>query len=343
MERLLTVAIPTYNRAALLDEQLEWFAQAVKGMEEHCELIVSDNGSSDGTREVVARWLKRLEKTALKLHMQRHPRNLGAIRNIASCLDRATGRHVWTVSDDDAVAPDTLRFVLATVRRDPSLSLIILNFSSRHWRSGKLKFARCYEVDHDQIENPGHDLFERILSDPHPSRWGGLVLTTALVYRTEVAQAALREWPEGLDNLTLQLYVTAFCARQGKSLVTKETYLEMKGGRHFFSEDRRMFFRFKVAEIPEAFVKLVELGYSRELCRQKILNQRDEIKPRLLFQNLLRGPVAMFRVLRRYRATLERLSDGRDEDSAPIPKSSQWPPSISSKKPGSVSPTPGHK
>lgn len=51
--RLLTISIPTYNRALLLNDQLAWFAGAVKGNEELCELIVSDNASSDATREVV--------------------------------------------------------------------------------------------------------------------------------------------------------------------------------------------------------------------------------------------------------------------------------------------------
>ena len=31
MQKLLTIAIPTYNRAALLDKQLAWLATAIKG------------------------------------------------------------------------------------------------------------------------------------------------------------------------------------------------------------------------------------------------------------------------------------------------------------------------
>ena len=33
MHTLLTIAIPTYNRADLLDQQLAWLAQAIKGFE----------------------------------------------------------------------------------------------------------------------------------------------------------------------------------------------------------------------------------------------------------------------------------------------------------------------
>ena len=43
MQKLLTIAIPTYNRAALLDKQLAWLATAIKGFESECEIIISDN------------------------------------------------------------------------------------------------------------------------------------------------------------------------------------------------------------------------------------------------------------------------------------------------------------
>ena len=53
MQKLLTIAIPTYNRAALLDKQLAWLATAIKGWESECEIIISDNCSTDNTPGVV--------------------------------------------------------------------------------------------------------------------------------------------------------------------------------------------------------------------------------------------------------------------------------------------------
>jgi glycosyltransferase involved in cell wall biosynthesis len=56
MNKLLTIAIPTYNRADLLDKQLEWLSQAIKGYESECEIFVSDNCSSDHTQEIIQKW-----------------------------------------------------------------------------------------------------------------------------------------------------------------------------------------------------------------------------------------------------------------------------------------------
>ncbi|MCC5625684.1 glycosyltransferase family 2 protein, partial [Nostoc sp. CHAB 5715] len=39
MNKLLTIAIPTFNRASLLDKQLAWLAQAIKGFEDDCEIL----------------------------------------------------------------------------------------------------------------------------------------------------------------------------------------------------------------------------------------------------------------------------------------------------------------
>lgn len=309
MKKLLTVAIPTYNRASLLDKQLDWFAKAVKGHEHHCELIITDNCSTDKTPDIVARWRPVFEKSGIQLHLNRNSENLGAIRNIAYCVEKAQGEFVWTVSDDDAVGNETLRFVLKTAEKHPDLCLLILNFSSRKWRTGRLKFPRCFEIDQTQIAENGKELVEENLAHPNSSRWGGLLLTTALVYRSAAAQAALKAWPDGLQNLTWQLYVTAFCALQGKTILTRDPHLEMAAGRHFFTQDRQMFLRFKLAETPEAFIKLAQLGYRRDLCEQKIIDHRGELKLPLLFQNLSRGPIATFRVLNRYRQALTRIKE----------------------------------
>ena len=109
MTKLLTIGIPTFNRAQLLDRQLAWLAQAVKGFESECEIIVSDNCSSDDTPEVVKKWQSVFSDTALKLN--RNSENVGAIRNIAYCINEATSKHVWVISDDDVVYAKTLPYL----------------------------------------------------------------------------------------------------------------------------------------------------------------------------------------------------------------------------------------
>ena len=66
MNKLLTIAIPTFNRAQLLDKHLTWLAQAIKGFEDDCEILVSDNCSTDNTQEVIQKWQTTLSNMTFK-------------------------------------------------------------------------------------------------------------------------------------------------------------------------------------------------------------------------------------------------------------------------------------
>lgn len=295
---LLTIAIPTYNRAVHLERQLEWLTRARIGLEAATEVIVSDNCSTDETPAVVRRWYERWGDDHVRVN--RNGRNLGAVGNVAHCIRSATGQHVWVVGDDDRIDDDALRYVLARTTADPQLALLVLNFSSRDVVAGRTLFGRCFELDvADGTARHGASLFERCLSLRRTERWGGLALTTALVYRTDLARRSLEVWPGGTENITVQLYISGFCAANGKAAVTADTYLECNASGHYFSDDTKLLFGFWSAQMAEAFVKLAELGYSPNLCRRKVL-ERPFSFLRLLPRCLPRWPRYTTAMLRRY-------------------------------------------
>ena len=314
---LLTIAIPTYYRARLLDRQLAWFAGAVEGNEQRCELFISDNCSTDDTPQVVAKWKPLLQRQQVHIRTHRNTENIGAVRNIAHCLEQARGSYSWVIGDDDVIDPNAIRFVLQSIDTHADLTLMILNFSSRNRITGKHNYDRCFEAHQDEVTYNGQALYERYLKQP---RWGGLVLTTALVYRTATVQAGMKTWPEGKANGTLQLYFTAYCAQRGKVILTKDVHLEMASGIHHFAEDRKTFYSYRVAEIPEAFVKLVELGYSREMCKMRIQDEIRYFKPRRIASMLARHPLFATGVLSRYLAAAWRVrtvKSGNQQPRAP--------------------------
>ena len=300
----LTIALPTHNRAALLDQQLAWLARAISGLEVDCEVLVSDNCSTDDTPAVIERWCARMDLPGLRV--QRHPRNLGAVRNIAWCIRAASGRHVWTISDDDIIDEDALRFVVKMILDDPALALLLLNFSSSMADTGRRLFDRCFAVADDVFVPRGDALFTELFMPRYDSRWGGLALTTALVYRTDLARAALDDWPDGLDNLMVQLYVTAFCAQRGGTMVTARPYLESIGGRAHFSVNPATYFRMRAADIPDVLVRLAAMGYSWRLCMWKLVERPGSFIQTLPM--LVRtDPSAVARVLGHYGLALARM------------------------------------
>lgn len=95
---LLSISIPTYNRASFLKAallQLHKESLSIPG--NLIEIIVSDNASPDATTEIVAQEVA----NGLTVRYIRNSENIGSDANIAQCFNEARGRYVVIMGDDD--------------------------------------------------------------------------------------------------------------------------------------------------------------------------------------------------------------------------------------------------
>src|ERR1035441_4029574 len=103
----LTIAIPTYNRGSSVRTLIESiFAQT----ESDDEVIVSDDGSTDGTAEQAS--------TFSNAKVIRHEKNQGMVANWNACLTAATRDWICIIHDDDKLEPGAL----SALRRACSLA-----------------------------------------------------------------------------------------------------------------------------------------------------------------------------------------------------------------------------
>ena len=116
---ILTVAIPTFNRAAHLEQRL---AEIERQWTEDIAVCIFDNASTDDTPAVVARFADRLP-----LSYRRIEANSGALRNVIRCFEEPDTEWVWPLSDDDGLADDSLASALACIRRTEADAI---NFST---------------------------------------------------------------------------------------------------------------------------------------------------------------------------------------------------------------------
>lgn len=105
----VSVILPTYNRAAFIAEALH---SVLAQTRPPAEIIVVDDGSTDSTREVVARFAPAVAYVRQD--------NAGKLAAIANGLDRVTGDLVWIMDDDDIAPPDALA-LLAAPFSDPGV------------------------------------------------------------------------------------------------------------------------------------------------------------------------------------------------------------------------------
>ncbi len=107
IQPLLTIAIPTYNRASHLELLLNTLAHDLKNVDAPIEIIVSDNASIDSTPSVCHNFLL-IHPSAI---INRNIINVGAENNLLECFSRASGRYLWIIGDDDAPRPGALNII----------------------------------------------------------------------------------------------------------------------------------------------------------------------------------------------------------------------------------------
>jgi glycosyltransferase involved in cell wall biosynthesis len=111
---LLTLAIPTYNRASNLALLLDHLGPQLAELPQ-VELLISDNASSDATEATVQRYISQ----GLRCRYIRNPENLDSDPNFLQCYEQATGRYVWIFGDDDVLFPGALAYILPHLSGQP--------------------------------------------------------------------------------------------------------------------------------------------------------------------------------------------------------------------------------
>ena len=116
MPPLLSICIPTYNRAHRLPDAIR---SVLREATDEVELVISDNGSADDTAAVVAREVGDFPR----LTYYRSPDNQGADRNFLKVVQLARGDYCWFLSSDDALAPGGITRMLQALREGADIYL----------------------------------------------------------------------------------------------------------------------------------------------------------------------------------------------------------------------------
>lgn len=133
---LLSICIPSYNRLLRVRELV---LSLLSRPDPDIEIIVLDNGSTDGTFDE----LKRITDPRFKLAA--NPENRGALFNMVNVFGYASGEYVVYSTDQDRIHVERLDQFKVFLREHPSVSCGFCEFTvpgSEHHRF----FARGYEA-----------------------------------------------------------------------------------------------------------------------------------------------------------------------------------------------------
>lgn len=158
---ILSVCIPTFSRR---QDLLETMAAVCKQLFDGVELVVSDNGSTDGTADAVRAFIA--DRPEAPIRLITHAENVGFDRNVLGVVAAARGDYCWLLGDDDVPRPGAVARLVAEVRRRPPLAHLLVNYARRDAVSRRITKERMIVVDSDLETDVSSDFFFRPCPPP---------------------------------------------------------------------------------------------------------------------------------------------------------------------------------
>ena len=115
---LVSIGMPVFNGENFIAQAI---ASILLQSFEDFELIISDNASTDGTREICEKFAA--QDSRIRYHPQ--PRNLGAAPNFDWCFEQARGEFFKWAAHDDVLREDFLEKSVALLKTDPKAVLCV--------------------------------------------------------------------------------------------------------------------------------------------------------------------------------------------------------------------------
>lgn len=109
---LLSIAIPTFNRAEWLQLCLTQLLPQLDDVDGEVEITVYDNASPDDTENIAKSFLE----ANVPLSYHRNDENIGSDKNIAQCFNKAIGRYVLILGDDDIILDKGLKKLIEILK-----------------------------------------------------------------------------------------------------------------------------------------------------------------------------------------------------------------------------------
>lgn len=114
---LISVIIPVFNTAQYISTCLESVARQQYS---NIEVVVVDDGSTDGSSEIIDRFAERDSRFIVK-----HQQNKGVAESRNEGLRAATGDYIMWLDSDDWIEPDWIQQFVDQIETDPQWDIIV--------------------------------------------------------------------------------------------------------------------------------------------------------------------------------------------------------------------------
>ncbi|MEO9364121.1 MAG: glycosyltransferase [Nitrososphaera sp.] len=241
---VVTVIIPVYNQNGMIESVVDAVFQSTY---KNLEVVAVDDGSKDGTQEV----LNRLAAKYPKLKVV-HKKNEGKRKAIASAFYNSNGKFLIFIDSDSIVDRNAIVELIKAFKGDPRVGAVVGH--AKVWNADKNALTKCQDVWYDNSFN---------VRKSAESYFGSVMCCSGCLsgYRREAIANYLPYWTKAKTPIADDREMTTFVISppKAKPLMAPATKNMMKWmARYDDAEDRSLtgqaLLDWKAVYVPTALV-----------------------------------------------------------------------------------------
>ena len=269
---ILSICIPTYNRAAYLRQCLDSILSSVRGFEKDIEIIISDNASEDETGKIANEY----RSVHSFIHYHKNETNVFG-QNFYIAASIAKGDYIWLFGDDDLMEPHAVRVVLEKIKKN--YNLVVCNYPLWSNDFSTVIRERMIPIRHDMIISD-HNALLRTMG----SRLGFISMS---IIRSDIfLELPLSEYEAYVEYELPFLYaVYSGVSNRCRTYVCAQPLLKQRGASFDAYASKDWWYKCFVVGSSLIFEELRKKGYSEaSVHRAKHLVLRDDVMHDLSFR-----------------------------------------------------------
>lgn len=141
----VSIIMPAFNAKDTIGEAL---ASALNGTHQNLEILVIDDGSTDGTENTVTDMAGKDER----IKYYKNPKNLGAYKSRNLMIEAATGQFIAFLDSDDTWEPNKLEECLKMLKQHPEIKSVGHALRYLDKRGNKVGYIPTYPTNQQELQ-----------------------------------------------------------------------------------------------------------------------------------------------------------------------------------------------
>ncbi|MCK5320171.1 glycosyltransferase family 2 protein [Candidatus Parcubacteria bacterium] len=180
---ILSILIPTYNRARLITKTLDSITSQINNKTiNDIEIVITNDGSKDDTEKIIESYQK---NNPCNIVYFKNEKNLGFDKNLINTVNKAQGKYCWFIGDDDLLYNNVLSGIIKKLKDNEKNKFLMLNYSRMDTKTEKIIVKKMIEFDSKKFGNINNFFFKASYSSKFPNMGMNLIYLSIFIFNRE--------------------------------------------------------------------------------------------------------------------------------------------------------------